>query len=245
MEHRIHSAPTAKSEVEPKAGPKSRRPFLADTTRFRRVMIGLCLIAGPLVTVVGGFATPWESEATVASYLEALGENPIQAQISAILLYFGYLLIAVGVFGMIHVVKDRAVVLAHVAGILAVWGWITLPGLLVTDFYDLSLSQFDDRESAVAISERAGEYTGSAVLGMPVLFGFVGLALLVFALWRAGFAPAWVPLVFLAGFAMSFFGPVGIVAFTTGFALAAIALWYVGVKILAMSDGEWERPAGD
>ncbi|MGH3090256.1 MAG: hypothetical protein ACRDSJ_23480 [Rubrobacteraceae bacterium] len=233
MEHGMDGIPAAKRS--------ERRPFVGDATRFRRTMMGACLIVGPAIAVAGGLATPWESEATVASYLQALGENPIQAQASAILLYFGYLLTAVGIFGMIHVVKERAVVLAHVAGIFAVWGWISLPGLLVTDFYDLSLAQFDDRQAAVAISERAGEYAGSAVLGMPVLFGFIGLAVLVFALWRAGFAPVWVPLVFLAGFAMSFFGPVGVVSFTVGFALALVSLGYVGMKILRMSDEEWER----
>lgn len=108
--------------------------------------------------------------------------------------------------------------------------------------YDLSLAQFDDRSAAVAISERAGEYAGSSVLGMPVLFGFVGLTLLTFALWRAGFAPLWVPVVFVAGFAMAFFGPVGVVSFTVGFALASIALGYVGMKILRMTDEEWESP---
>lgn len=220
-----------------------RRSLFADATRFRRTMMGLCLIAGPLMTVIGGLATPWEDEATLASYLQALGENPIRAQVSAVLLYFGYLLTAVGVFGMIHIVKRRAVVLAHVAGILAVWGWVTLPGLLVTDFYDLSLAQYDDRQSAIAISERAGEYAGSTVLGLPVLFGFIGLVLLVVAVWRAGFAPVWVPLVFVAGFAMSFFGPAGVVSFTVGFALAFVALGYVGVGILGMSDEEWERGA--
>ncbi len=219
------------------------KSLIGDATRFRRTALGLCLIAGPLVTVIGGLVTPWEDNDTLASYLQALGENPIQAQVSAVLLYFGYLLTAVGVFGMIHLVKDHAVVLAHVAGIFAVWGWVTLPGLLVTDFYDLSLAQHGDRQEALTISERAGEYAGSAVLGLPVLFGFIGLILLVVALWRAGFAPAWVPLVFVAGFAMSFFGPVGAVSFTVGFALAFAALGYVGVGILRMSDEEWERGA--
>ncbi len=235
MEQQISAVPVAET--------KEKRSFVGDATRFRRTMMGLCLIAGPLVTVAGGLVTPWEDEATVASYLQALGENPIQAQISAVLLYFGYLLTAVGIFGMIHLVKRRAVVFAHVSGILAIWGWVTLPGLLVTDFYDLSLAQYEDRQSAVAISERAGEYAGSAVLGMPVLFGFIGLVLLVAALWRSGFAPLWVPVVFLAGFALSFFGPVGAVSFTGGFALALVALGYVGVRILRMSDEEWERGA--
>lgn len=163
-----------------------RRSLFGDATRFRRTALGLCLIAGPLVTLVGGLVTPWEENETLAAYLQNLGENPGRAQVSAVLFYFGYLLTAVGIFGMIHLVKRRAVVLAHVAGVLAVWGWVTLPGLLVSDFQDLGLAESLDLQQAVAVSERGHEYVGSAVLGIPVLLGFVGLVLLGVALWRAG-----------------------------------------------------------
>jgi F0F1-type ATP synthase membrane subunit c/vacuolar-type H+-ATPase subunit K len=93
-----------------------------DPRNFRRTAAGLCLIAGPLVSLIGGLVTPWEQSETTAAYLQAMGENPARAQISAVLLYFGFLLIAVGIFGIIHLLRHRAVVLAHVAGVLAVWG---------------------------------------------------------------------------------------------------------------------------
>ena len=48
--------------------------------------------------------------------------SPVRAQVSAVLLYFGYLLIAVGIFGMMHLLRRRAVALGHVAGVLAIWG---------------------------------------------------------------------------------------------------------------------------
>src|SRR3712207_3086735 len=165
-----------------------------DPRNFRRTAAGLCLIAGPLVTLIGGLVTPWETTETTAAYLQALAENPTRAQISAVLLYFGFLLTAVGIFGIIHLLRHRAVVLAHVAGVLAVWGWVTLPGLLVSDFYDLSLAQWGNRQDAIAISERAEGYVGGAILGIPVLLGMFGLILLCVALWRARFAPLWVPL---------------------------------------------------
>lgn len=217
-----------------------------DANNFRRSALGLCLIAGPLVTLIGGLVTPWEENETLAAYLQTLGENPGRAQVSAVLLYFGYLLTAVGIFGMIHLVKHRAVVLAHVAGVLAVWGWVTLPGLLVADFQDLSLAESLDLQQAVAVSERGHEYVGSAVLGIPVLLGFVGLVLLGVALWRARLVPLWVPVVVLIGFAGEFV-PSSVVPMIINFTISS-GLWlaglgYVGLKILGMSDEEWERGA--
>ena len=212
-----------------------------DANNFRRTALGLCLIAGPLLALVGGLVTPWETADTTAAYLTALSENPARAQASAVLLYFGYLLMAVGVFGMMHLLRHRAVVLGHAAGALAIWGWVSLPGMLSVDFYDLSLAAYADRGAAVGISDRAGGYAGSAIMGVPVLLGILGLVLLVGALWRARFVPAWVPAVLFVGTAASFVGPPTAVYFTVGTAAWLASLGYVGLKMLGMSDEEWER----
>ena len=212
-----------------------------DANNFRRTALGLCLIAGPLVALIGGLVTPWEETDTTAAYLTALAASPVRAQASAVLLYFGYLLMAVGIFGMLHLLRRRDVVLGHVAGTLAIWGWVSLPGLLSVDFYDLSLGASADRQAAIAISERAAGYAGSAVMGIPVLLGIVGLFLLVVALWRAGFVPLWSPVVFFAGTAASFVLPPGTTSFTIATTAWLLVLGHVGLKILGMSGEEWER----
>lgn len=214
---------------------------IKNANNFRRTALGLCLMAGPLLALVGGLVTPWETADTMAAYLTALAESPTRAQASAVLLYFGYLLMAVGVFGMMHLLRRRAVVLGHVAGALAVWGWVSLPGMLSVDFYDLSLSASTDRQAAIEISDRAGGYAGSAVMGIPVLLGIVGLFLLVLALWRVGFVPVWTPVVLFVGTAVSFVGPPNAVFFTIGTAAWLVALGHVGTKMLRMTDEEWER----
>jgi hypothetical protein len=117
---------------------RERRPKMlkiTDANNFRRTVVGLCLIAGPLVVLIGGLPANWEENETKAAFLQVLAESPTRAQIHAILLYFGFLLIAVGIFGIIHLLRHRAVVLGHIAGVLAVWGWVTFPGLLISDFY--------------------------------------------------------------------------------------------------------------
>jgi hypothetical protein len=214
---------------------------IKNANNFRRTALGLCLIAGPLLALVGGLVTPWETADTTAAYLTALVESPARAQVSAVLLYFGYLLMAVGVFGMMHLLRRRAVVLGHVAGALAVWGWVSLPGMLSEDFYDLSLSASADRQAAIEISDRAGGVRGLGRHGHPVLLGIVGLFLLVLALWRAGFVPVWTTVVLFVGTAVSFVGPPNAVFFTIGSAAWLVALGHVGTKMLRMTDEEWER----
>ena len=64
----------------------------------------------------------------------------------------------------------------------------------------------------MVISKRAGAYPGADVLGCPVLFGYLGLVLLCVALWRARFAPAWLPVVPIAGFSVAPPAPEPVVA---------------------------------
>ena len=212
-----------------------------DANNFRRTAVGLCLIAGPLAALIGGLVAPWEGTDEKAAWLRVLIENPVRGQISAVLLYLGYLLVAVSIFGMIHLLHSRAVVLGHVAGTLAIWGWVTMPGLLLTDFYDLSLAESLGPERGAPVVERVDEYVGSAVMGVPVLLGMVGLLLLAVALWRAGAAPAWVPLVLLVGNAAGFYDAYSLAFFTIWWALWLVALGYIGLKVLRMSDEVWER----
>ncbi len=212
-----------------------------DANNFRRTASGLCLVAGPLVAWIGGLVPQWETEETTAAYLQTLAESPGRAQVSAVLLYFGFLLTAVGIFGMIHLLRRRALVLGHVGAVLAVWGWVTLPGLLVTDFYDMSLAEYGNRQDAIAISDRAASYIGGVILSVPVLLGMVGLVLLGIALWRAELAPSWVPVLLLVNVVQNFVAPPGTVSWAIGMLPFLVALGYVGLKILGMSDEQWEQ----
>lgn len=141
---------------------------------------------------------------------------------------------------MVHLLRLRAVVLGHVGGVLAGWGWITVTGLLVVDFYDLALAQSPDRQEAIATAERAEGYVGVTGIGIPGLFAIVGMVLLAVALWRAQVVPVWVPVLVLASIVAGFIFPLGALAWGLTNAPFASALGYVGLKILRMSDKEWE-----
>lgn len=212
---------------------------ITDANNFRRTAVGLCLIAGPLMALIGGLIAPWEGTEETSAWLHVLAENPVRGQIGAVFLYLGYLLIAVDIFGILHLLRHRAVVLGNVAAVLAILGWITMPGLLISDFYDLSLAETLGPQQGAVVSDGAGEYVGAAVIGIPALLGMVGLLLLVAALWRAGFAPAWVPLVLLVGFAVGFYDAYSLAFFTFWWVLWLVALGYIGLKVLRMSDEDW------
>jgi hypothetical protein len=69
--------------------------------------------------------------------------------------------------------------------------------------------------------------------------GVLGLVLLGVALWRAEFAPPWVPIVLLLGLAIGL-----IIGVSAWFGSLLVGLGYLGVKVLRMTDDEWARGVG-
>lgn len=216
--------------------------MLANPTRFRRIATGLSFLLAGAFWIAGMATTIWDDgTGGTAAYLDSLVVNPLQSQIAALLLHFGFLFLVPAVLGSLGVLTRRGVVLGHVAAILIVLCGTTLPGLLVTDFYDLSIAERLPRETGVAVSDGVGEYPLLFVLVLPAIFG-TSLAVIVaaVALWRARIVHIAAPVIIAVGFLMGQFGPQGLLPSTLGAVVLAIGLAVPGVAFLRMDDAIWE-----
>ena len=166
--------------------------MLSDPRRFSRIVAAVALILGPIVVLAGMIATPWEDEATTASYHDALAANAAPASL-ATLLHFGFVLLLPAALGLMHLARRATPKLAHVGGLLAVGGLATLPGLLVTDFYDLALAQACLARSGRDRRRRRPGWAPALMFMSGVLPVFIGTVVLVVAAWRAGVAQGWMP----------------------------------------------------
>ena len=219
--------------------------MLTDPRRFSRIIAAVALILGPIVVLAGMIATPWEDEATTASYHDALAAHASQAKVSATLLHFGFVLLLPAALGLMHLARRATPKLAHIGGLLAVGGLATLPGLLVTDFYDLALAQALPRAQSVAIADAAAEGWAPALMFMSgVLPVFVGTVVLVVAAWRAGVAQGWMPFALTVGWLAPLVSGTGLLPAVAGATLLGAVFGTIGVKVARMSDQAWaERPA--
>jgi hypothetical protein len=214
--------------------------MLSDPRRFSRVVAVFGLIAAPLLTLAGMAATPWEDENTTAAYHDALAAHPDQALIAAMLLHFGFLLLLPASLGMMHLARGASPKLAHVGGLLAVFGLATLPGLLVTDFYDLALAEALPRAQSVPISDDAQGSWAAAVLGISGAFPVViGMIVLAFATWRAGVVPVWAAVLATAGWVAPFVFPIGLLGGIVGGVLLTLGFGWIGVTAARMDDQVW------
>ena len=190
----------------------------------------LAIIAGPVVTLAGMAATPWEPEKTTASYLDALAENPTQAQIACLLLVFGYALLGLANFTVLRHADAAPRVLRSVTAVLCFFGATILPGMVLVDFYDLAIATELSRAQGVAVSDVAAGYGLAAIAIVPALLGFaLGMVLVCVTAWKAKLAPVWVAPVLLIGIVVSFAGPPAMIAAASVLIVGAYALIARGI----------------
>jgi hypothetical protein len=214
----------------------------APATRLRRRAAGVAAVAGGVLTFAGFAATPWEGSNDTALYLQALADHPVQAQVAATLLHFGFMLMVPAVLALGQLVRRRAVVLGHIGLFLGLLGTIGLPGLLVVDWYGLELAQSLPIDQAVAIEEATQEHPLAALLAAPSALGMVaGFVLLLVAAARAGKLTWWLVPVLPAGFLMSM-QPTLLGGLVAGGSMMLVMV-AVGVRTLRATDAEWETGA--
>jgi hypothetical protein len=165
-----------------------------------RRLTGGCLVAAPVLILAGLILTPYAPHSGTRSYQDTLAAHPTRAQIAAIVLEIGYILLVPAVFGLIAHARPASRWLRTPGAVLAVIGTAILPGLLVTDIYDLALAQKLPRGLSVAVADHASSSLAAVIMSSPAVIGTVlGTTLLIAAAWRAGLAPAWAAPLVLAG----------------------------------------------
>lgn len=207
-------------------------------TRMRRRAAGLSLVGAAALSMAGIVATPWENGGGESTYLKSLVSHPKQAVVAAVILHFGYLLFVPAAFAMARLARRGARKLSAVGVTLAVLG-SGLSGLLVTDFYDLSIARHVGTTAGAPISEMKDvplATFGFVTTGMLTSLGMIfGLVLLAVAMRRARLAPIWPSIAIFVGFVIGF-GAHGMLRAVVAFAILCAGLAYLGVKVLRMSD---------
>lgn len=207
-------------------------------TTMRRRAAGTTLLAAAALTMAGILVTPFENGSGEATYLRSLAAHPKQAVVAAVLLHFGYLLFVPAAFVMARLARRGARKLSAFGICLAVLG-SGLSGLLVTDLYDLSVARHVGAVGGAPISNMDGvplAGLGFVTMGMLTSLGMiVGLVLLAGAMRRARLAPLWPALAIFAGFAVGF-GAHTLLRTAVGFGAICVALAFLGVTVLRMTD---------
>jgi hypothetical protein len=207
---------------------------------FRRFAIVAAPVVAALLIVAGFFLDP----AIDKSGLELAREyaaSPGREQVSALAFHFAFALLAIPTVALISAVRGRGAWIANLAGFFAFLGMTTLPGFLLTDFYDIAIYGELGGDAWQVVNDRIESLPGATVMFLTALIGFtLALPVALLAAWRASLLSWWPA-------ALSFAGTVAMQAVPGGFGLLVeaavlVAVAYALWRLQSEAAGEAPRP---
>ena len=194
---------------------------------FRRAAVAAAPLLAALLIVAGFFLDPaiGESGRDLAREYAA---HPGREQVSALAFHFAFALLAVPAVAAIVAVRARGAWVANAAAVLGVLGLTTLPGFLLTDFYDIAIYGALGGDAWQAVNDRIEELPGALVMFITGFFGYVlALPVALAAAWRGALLPWWpAALVFVGAIcAQAVPGGFGLLLWAATLAALAYVLW--------------------
>lgn len=199
------------------------RPEIPSALRARRVaVIAAAALSGLLVLVsmVIDPAPDADGSEMVAGYAANLTRSGLHTN----LIHYGFALLAPVVYAMVGLVGGRGAWLANVAGVFAIVGLSTLPGLVLLDFTSVATVLATDLETSSLVDQELEELPYFLAIIIPAfLTSILALPLAVVALWRARLFPAAMAVLAVPAALAPNFAPTWWLAFGTN------ALWMLAV----------------
>jgi hypothetical protein len=214
------------------------------TERFRRRVAGISLIgfaAMLLAQDLVGARTPSDAAGQYAAVAAERGGTIV----SSMFLLASSIFLVPAVFGILHLIRGRGVTLAHIGGALAILGALGHVAVVTYQLALVEMTRIGDREAMVALIDRLSNSTTVGIVVFPMILAFAfGLLTLSIALWRARIVQGWAAALVLVAVILDVGAPDGApTAVSIAKQLLAFAAFaYVGLRILRMSDDEWEQP---
>jgi hypothetical protein len=215
---------------------------ITDANNFRRTVVGLCLIAAPLAMILSGLIDP-DPTGGVERLVQTMAEHPERTQAANIVWIISSILFVPALVGLLYLIRDRGVVLVHIGVGLSL---IAAVGRAVWGGFQIVLNGFVqsgiDPEQLSAVVESGPPNAGFVIiLSMSAGCTLLGMIILAISLWRGRVAPLWVAACIIAAIVWDSFLFTILPQVPVGGALLLVGFGWVGLKVLRMSDADWER----
>lgn len=199
----------------------ARRWFVLATAALSGIIVFISMVVDPVPNADG------------LELIKGYSENSSAQALHTNLIHYGFAMTLPALMAMALLVRKRAAWLANVAGLLALIGLTTLPGLVLIDFTSVAAANVVGADTAFEISKELDESIGFVVIVAPAfLASTLALPLAALAMWRGGLFPGWVAAVTWLNIVALNVIPEALV----GFGLSAL-IW------LAVAWALWKVPA--
>jgi len=222
--------------VDASARPAGRDRAAADLGPVRpnplQRLGGAALLAAPVLMTGGMLTSPEQTGPGDAGYIASLAADPALSILSANLLHYGWVALALGALATLGLRRgQRGRIFLPIAAAILMFGAIQMSGLLLSDWFLISAGNTLSIEDAVAMDANAKEWSVAIWQFSGMGAGILGIGLLSLALARAKAISWWIaPLGFLPWIVPAFgLGPIG--AILGG--LCYLPLIVAGVRLVA------------
>jgi hypothetical protein len=212
---------------------QSRSPRNDTALSFRRWAVILAAGLSGVIVLISIIVEP-APDAEGREILQAYAANDRAQGLHTNLIHYGFALFAPVAYAMVGLVRRQGAWIANLAGVLAVLGLSTLPGLVLLDYFSVAVEHVAGLEVAVNAEDAVEKLPGFAALTVPALISSIlAVPVATLALWRARLVAWWLPLVAAA----ASLGP----NFLPGPAIVAFSVLAVGMLIVGWA--LWRIPA--
>jgi hypothetical protein len=218
--------------------------YLSNTHHFRKLVAGACLIAAPLLLLVGLVIHP-EMDSDEAAQLAIVRDNLDAWYASHLILLVALVLAFPAVLGLMHMLREREAALGHVGGGLALLGLLAYVGIVAIDGFVLwQMGSFGAQDQMAELFQRLNETAGIVIPLYVVSFAFaLGAVCLAAGLYRARAVQSWMAGCVALGAVLNVIGGVTYAGWLQIVAAAFLLVGFgsIGRMVLTESDEDWEH----
>jgi hypothetical protein len=224
-------------------GPKEVLMSLSDSHHFRKTIAGMCMVAAPLLLLVGVIVHP-ERKSDVGDQLAVIAGNMDEWFAAHLIIAVALVFAVPAVLGLMHMLREREVAYGHVGGGLAMLGLLATMGVVAIEGFVGWQAGASPSAEMTALFERVTETAGVAIPFFVMPFAFTaGLLVLAAGLYRAKAVQSWTAAMLAVGAVVFAIGNLAVsdVFSIIGAAVLLVGFFQVGRMVLAESDEDWEH----
>jgi uncharacterized protein DUF4386 len=214
---------------------------LSDERNFARTLAGLSLIVAPLLLLLSVAIGPHLSDDGGARLAE-IADSEGRYIVGAYLLLVGAWAFVPGLIGLWRVFRGPRVTLGQVGAGLVLIGFIGTIAFFGFGAYEFEAAQPDlDRAQMARLADNVND--SGVMIPMVIITFVVGIAIgsliVAWSLWRRQVVPPWAPAALVVGTILDIVADSAALS-AIAFAFLLVGFGSVGLKLLSMSDEEWD-----
>lgn len=215
----------------------------SDSHHFRKMVAGVCMVAGPLCALVAFIVSP-AMHTNVGKQMASFAAHPDRTLLTTLLSLAAVSFVIIATLGLMHMLRERMVGYGHVGGAMALVG--LLLALASFGAYMLMWAMVKDgvqTSDVTAVHELTHSAAGMITLYILPFLSAVGFIVLAAGLYRARAIDWWMAVALAVGMiAINVSGPTASLALgIVGSAVLLVGLGSVGAMVLRESDADWEH----